>query len=83
MPQCSSTCNSSTEPALHTDIQAALQVQKVNREVAWQQIKASRSVVHMLLGSALQAELLALRIAMIAHNTACEALEMLAIASSR
>ena len=83
MPQCSSTCSSSNELALHTDIQAAVCVQNINIEVALRHFKASRAALNMLLGPTLRAELLALKFALECYHRACEALEMLAIATSR
>ena len=83
MPQCSSTCCSSNELALNTDIQTAFHVQHIDLEVALGHIKASRAAIKKLLGPTLQAELHALKIALECYHRACEALQMLAVATSR
>ncbi len=83
MAQCSSPCSSSNELAVHDAIQAAAHVQQLNIKVALQHIKSSTTAIQMLLGSNLQAELMTLRFALQSYHRACEALEMLYIATSR
>ena len=57
-------------------------MQKLNIEVALQHIQSSTAAIQMLLGSNLQAELMTLRFALQSYHRACEALEMLCIATS-
>ena len=62
---------------------AAMHVQIPNIRVALARIKASHAVLKLLLGPALQAELLILDTALESYHTACQSQELLATATAR